>query len=293
MQVSFSQWFQGIFENFQAVFDVIFAFFTMFGQELLFIVFMGICYWAIDKKIPIVVGVSALIASTSNSILKDICKIERPINDPNVRFVSMENFFVNTEELRGTYSFPSGHAMWASSLFCSLGLQIKNKKFWFFAIFMIVMVALSRIYLGVHWLLDVIVGSLLGFIIAYLVYLLFAKVKEKKIFIFIGLAIFGLIFIFFASSKDDFSGIGTILGLSLGVVFEEKIVNFDPKEGTKLKKIFRVIIGFILIFALKEGIKYLFNLINPELLFLHTIRYFILSFFAVAIYPLIFKKIKL
>ncbi len=42
MQVSFSQWFQGIFENFQNVFDVIFAFFTMFGQELIFIVIMGI-----------------------------------------------------------------------------------------------------------------------------------------------------------------------------------------------------------------------------------------------------------
>lgn len=293
MQVSFSQWFQGLFENFQGIFDVIFAFFTMFGQELFFIVLMGIFYWAVNKKIPLIVGVGALLSGISNGALKEICKVERPINDPNVRFVSIENFFVNTEELRGTYSFPSGHAMWASSLFCSLGFQLKNKKFWFFAIFMIVMVALSRIYLGVHWLLDVVVGSILGFIIAYLVYLLFTKVKEKTLFIYIGLFVFGLIFIFFASSKDDFCGLGTIFGLSLGAVFEEKLVKFDPKEGTIVKKIFRVIIGFILVFALKEGIKYLFNLIDPDLLILHSIRYFILSFFAIAIYPLIFKKIKL
>ena len=293
MQASFSEWFQGIFENFQGVFDVIFAFFTMFGQELVFMIFCGICYWAIDKKMPLIVGVSALIANASNAGLKELCKVERPIDDSNIRFVAIDNFFVDTKSLKGTYSFPSGHSMWASSIFCSLGFQFKNKKFWFFAIFMIIMVALSRIYLGLNWLLDVIVGSLLGFIIAYLVYIFFLKIKDKTLFLYSALCALGLILIFFSNTKGEFSGLGAIIGISLGAIFEEKIVKFNPKEGTKIKKIFRVIIGFILLFALKEGIKYLFNLVDPDLLFLHSIRYFIISFFAVAIYPLIFKKIKL
>ncbi len=69
-------------------------------------------------------------------------------------------------------SFPSGHA--ASSIACATVVMITaGGSIGIFCLVLAVLMAFSRIYVGVHYPLDVIVGSLLGFIIASLTCLIF------------------------------------------------------------------------------------------------------------------------
>ena len=65
-------------------------------------------------------------------------------------------------------SFPSGHATTAFSAFIALGLMMPRfyKLFLFFA----TLIALSRVILGVHYLSDVIIGSVIGTLWAYYLY---------------------------------------------------------------------------------------------------------------------------
>ena len=70
-------------------------------------------------------------------------------------------------------SFPSGHAAFSFAL--SFVVYQYNKKagiFFFTASFLIV---ISRVFLGLHWLSDIVVGVLIGIFIGWLVLRIFRK----------------------------------------------------------------------------------------------------------------------
>ena len=107
-----------------------------------------------------------------------------------IRRIRPEHFMI-IEELG--FSFPSGHAMMSLAFFCLLShfiwKTIKNKplKITLISVFMVLasMIGFSRIYLGVHYLSDVLAGWLLTtaiIISSFLVYKskMFKSLKDKE-----------------------------------------------------------------------------------------------------------------
>lgn len=78
-------------------------------------------------------------------------------------------------------SFPSGHSTTAFAMFTFLGLLIAKPN-WLKAIFMLmaVVTGLSRMYLGQHFLEDVVAGGALGTVVMSIVFYLFIA-KEKPL----------------------------------------------------------------------------------------------------------------
>jgi undecaprenyl-diphosphatase len=74
--------------------------------------------------------------------------------------------------LPGSPSFPSGHALYAASVFGGLAVLVTARirhpllrlAIWFVAIALILLVGLSRVYLGVHYPSDVLAGYAIGVI---------------------------------------------------------------------------------------------------------------------------------
>lgn len=128
--------------------------------------------WA-KKKIAMLIPANLVTVALINQILKFIIQRERPVG---YRIIEMSG-----------YSFPSGHAM-VSMAFYGLLIYIiyhlvKNKKIRtsliVLNIIIIILIGISRIYLGVHYLSDIITGYSISII--YLL-LLTKLLKKYKVF---------------------------------------------------------------------------------------------------------------
>lgn len=112
--------------------------------------------WALEKPFYIAAGIIAFSAIAASSLLKVFLRRARPVNE----YVEKMLF--------KTYSFPSGHAAGAIVSFglAALIISFRWPEFaliaWGVAIVSIVMVSLSRIYLGAHYASDVIGGLVVG-----------------------------------------------------------------------------------------------------------------------------------
>lgn len=117
------------------------------------------------------INVASIASVVVNNIIKIIIKRERP------------NFLVLANET--SYSFPSGHSMISILFFGSIiylvnKYNIKYKKtITILLSIFIILVGLSRLYLGVHFLTDVIGGYLCGFVTLIIIIIIFERVEKK------------------------------------------------------------------------------------------------------------------
>ena len=258
--------------------DNFFELMTILGEETFTVPLLAFIYWAVDKKFGEIIAFTAFTSLLFNNSIKDIFKFKRPIGEEGIRTL-------RSETATG-YSFPSGHAQGAASTLTAIALYLKNKTVSILSGILIFLVGFSRIYLGVHYPKDAIAGIILGILIAFLCAKLYQKVDHIKLY-FIILAIF-LFALSFSRSMDFIKSLGSYFGFFVGIFIEKKYVNFTT-DGTLPRKMLRVIIGVAIVLGIKSGLKVLF----PDELIFHFIRYFFLTFFAIGIYPAIFKKLKL
>ena len=123
-----------------------------------------------DKKYSKLIMLNLALSFILNRILKLIIARPRP---PRLRLV-----------IENGYSFPSGHSMVSFAFYGFLiyliNKNLKNKKIKYPLIILlsllILLIGISRIYLGVHYVTDVLGGYIIGLI--YLI--VFIKVLKKK-----------------------------------------------------------------------------------------------------------------
>jgi undecaprenyl-diphosphatase len=137
--------------------------------------------WAALMLIPIIVASDQL----SSQVLKPIFGRMRPceaLGGINL-WHGPEGWIVTPAEVVGGYktsfSFPSSHA--ANITSSMLFLAFAYRRWMALPLTVMVLVSFSRIYVGVHWPLDVAMGMVLGALIAILVYIVFRRIyKEEK-----------------------------------------------------------------------------------------------------------------
>ncbi len=259
--------------------DVLFQVFTMFGEELILISIITTIYWAYDKKFGEYVAYSSLTSLLFNNAVKDIFKMKRPIGEEGIRTLRAET--------ATGYSFPSGHSQGASSFYGSIAIYFKKRIICILATIIILLVGISRLYLGVHYPKDVVVGIIFGLAIAIISYKLFSWVSNRNLLYLITFLCF-IPALIFAQSPDFIKGMGTYLGFVLGIIIEKRYINFSV-EGSLINKILRVVIGIAILLIIKAGLKVVF----PDELIFHFIRYAIVTFVGIGVYPAIFKKFKI
>ena len=102
---------------------------------------------------------SLIIAGIIVQSLKHIFQLERP----GYQFGN-ENIVVVGRFLQ-SYTFPSGHSATAFITNLYFSMVVKNLYWKYFFIILAIIEALSRVYLGVHFPFDIVIGSIIGFVI--------------------------------------------------------------------------------------------------------------------------------
>lgn len=267
------------------------------GEQTFVIAVILYIFYNYDKKKGFGLFTSVLFAVLGMGILKALVRAPRP-------FQVLESIDGKRLETATGYSFPSGHTTTGAAFYTALALTFKKRPVSILCAVMMALVGLSRLYLGVHWPIDVFAGLLLGVVISftvsrYLNALYDDKNKRIRLSLWIGSLSFvagAITAILLNTGTIDevaFTDLMKVFALGgggyLGFALENKKVNFTVEEK-RSKQIVRYVIGLVGI-LLFMGAK----VIIPESLYAvgSFVRYTLVGLWATGVYPLIGKNLRL
>ena len=282
--------------------DSFFSVVTHLGEETFFIVLGIIFFWCIDKKEGYYILSVGFIGTIINQFLKLLFRIPRPwVRDKNFTIVESAR-----SEATG-YSFPSGHTQSSVGVFGSIARYEKAKWLRIICIAICVLVPLSRLYLGVHTPADVGVSLIISLVLVFGLFPFIQNCFEdtnKMRILFMGMIMLSALYCVFVNSynfpKDTdvdnlihgeanaFKLLGCTLGVWIGFEVDRKYINFETK-GNFLCQVLKFVVGLIPTLAIKEGLKYPFDLLFGVSYIADGVRYLILVVFVVCVWPLTFS----
>lgn len=275
---------------------------TQLGGEVIFIVAAVVVFWCVSKWEGYYLMTVAFCGTVLNQFLKLICRVPRPwVRDPNFTIVESAR-----AEATG-YSFPSGHTQNAIGLFGGMARWGGRRWVRIGLTALALVIAFSRMYLGVHTPADVGVSLVLAAALVLGLYPLMRRAQEKPRYMGYVLAamlvVSGAFVVFvetcgFPADMDAenlASGIGNawkmlgaVAGMTLAWLLDRRYIHFET-QAVWWVQVLKVVVGMALLLAIKSGLKApLLALLGHEGL-AGGVRYFLLVLVAGAIWPLVFR----
>jgi undecaprenyl-diphosphatase len=142
------------------VFDVFFRMVeSPLWSNIVILTFALIFIFKERKRFPVIsFGLSFLLPLVVSKIVKEIVKRPRPVIDTDALLASIHST---------STSFPSQHATIIMAMAVVLTFYYPRYRFWFYLIAWLV--GISRVYLGLHYLTDVLAGFLFGVLRQHLI----------------------------------------------------------------------------------------------------------------------------
>lgn len=275
---------------------------TKLGGEVIFIVAAVVVFWCVSKWEGYYLMTIAFCGTVLNQFLKLICRVPRPwVRDPNFTIVESAR-----AEATG-YSFPSGHTQNAIGLFGGMARWGGRRWVRLGLTALALIIAFSRMYLGVHTPADVGVSLVLAAALVLGLYPLMRRAQEKPRYMGYVLAamlvVSGAFVVFvetcgFPADMDAenlASGIGNawkmlgaVAGMTLAWLLDRRYIHFET-QAVWWVQVIKVAVGMALLLAIKSGLKApLLALLGHEGL-AGGVRYFLLVLVAGAVWPLVFR----
>lgn len=275
---------------------------TQFGEETAFLVIALILFWCIDKYKGYFILSVGFIGTLSNQFLKLVFRIPRP-------WVVDSDFSIleQAREAAAGYSFPSGHTQSAVGTFGGIAYISKSRIIKCLGVIIAILVAFSRMYIGVHTPKDVFVSAAIAMLLIVILKPLmldsfqrtFPYVFAVMLTICVGFLCYVELYNFPADIdlhnlasgvKNAYTLAGCLIGLLIVYILDEKWLNF-PTEAIWWVQILKVIGGLAIVLAVKTGLKTPLNFIFGESLG-RAVRYMLIVLVAGVIWPLTFRLFK-
>jgi membrane-associated phospholipid phosphatase len=152
----------------------------------------------------------------------------------------------------GRYGFPSGHVILITTIWMSMAMMFKRGWLTMISILVISLTAVSRMYLGLHYLGDVIGGLFIGIVLTIVFTKLFEKLSltKSKSLTINGLFIFllPLLLFFLSSITPGFQG-GALIGFNMAFLLIIKLNGVPELSPQIVRRIVNVLFFVVVFFA--------------------------------------------
>lgn len=270
-------------------------------------------YWCLDSRAGFKLGVAIIFSGALNTAIKEVLQVPRPfIRDSGVFMVEESGF-----------STPSGHSQGSATFYplfakfvlgarkcrhCKLGKKCGGRRklplcvlmrLWV-AVGLPLLIGVSRIYLGVHYPSDVLLGLTLGFLTSVGI-ILFWKPVAKSVSNWRAslqlLLVAVVVFLLNHFSGSHTSLNGALLGFLVGRIFWNRKALFWDASGTFVQRLLRLPVGLVVtgvVFGALELVKNLAGQLVASLelqLLLKFIQFAGTGFVVVYLCPLLFVRL--
>lgn len=302
MEIEIVKWVQSFSSE---ALDVVNSLITRFGESIFFVCIFLFVYWCVSYEKAFKLALFYIISVGINNLIKVLVKRPRP-------WVASAD--VSNKLQASGFSFPSGHSQSVSAISTFVCYDVCSNKnikkggkisAILIAIILCVSVALSRLYLGQHYVTDVLTGLVLGTLIMWGLCVLFdtieakynKKINANKVLIAVSAIMFVVVtFVGFFNFNLRVSTIykifkyaGLIIGATVGYVLCTSAIK--EIALTNWQKVVKLFCGFITTF----GVYFLLSLLPKTNAVAFMIMLFT-SFVATFVYPylfdVVFNKIK-
>lgn len=283
-------------------FDWFFSLITHLGEETFFLVIAILFFWCINKREGYFILITGLVGTLVNQMAKLFFRIPRPwVLDPDFDIIESAR-----EEATG-YSFPSGHTQNIAGTYGAIAAYEPKKWKTAVCTTLIILVAFSRMYLGVHTPLDVITSLIFALVLILALRPLFAteeRFNKAMPWVVVGSVVLSLAFLRYVISLSGVSFIDshnyysalknacTLLGCTAGLVLvhfvDSKFIKFET-NARWYAQIIKLAGGLIGVLAIKAGLSSPLTALFGNEYIARAVRYFLIVAFAGAVWPLTFK----
>jgi membrane-associated phospholipid phosphatase len=255
------------FQQLSPVLDLPFTLLTFLGEEEFFLLLLPFVYWCLDRHTGVWLTILLLCSNYVSAVAKVLLDQPRPFQyDARVKMIS---------EASGG-GLPSGHTQHSLVVWGYLAGQFRRKWLWVVAVVLVVLIPLSRVYLGVHFPHDLLGGYLIGAALLALYLWLTPHVERwlhaRGLAWQLGLAVaVPLVMVLLFPTKDGVVSGATLLGMAVGFAVERRYVGFVVSE-TWPKRVIGFILGVVVLVGLWMGLRVAFDGLEPAMAY-RFVRY--------------------
>ncbi len=305
-----SRWLQTTLPQMESFFQFI----STLGIEEFYLALLPLVYWSVHKKAGRTFAYVFLVANVFNPLLKHGFRSPRPFwLEPDLE-----------KAFESSYGIPSGHTQGATVTYLFFASWLRRRWAWLLAFIMIVLMGVSRVYLGVHFIHDVLIGFGVGLFVLMgywgwqrrymdsfgkrilgqrLLTVIMIPILFTAVYIIIRLIIgepdsnadwVSYIPDAELSGVESFvTAVASLLGAGIGLVLEPSRVRFMV-DGPLWQRIARYLLGLVVAIIIWAGLGQIF----PDdplwlALPLRLLRYSLLTLWVTYFAPWLFVKLKL
>ena len=277
---------------------------TLLGGEMFFMVIAVAVFWCVSKRMGYYLMVVGFFGTVINQFLKILCCVPRPwVKDPDFTIVESAR-----AEATG-YSFPSGHTQNAVATYGGIARYTRRKRLRTVLAVLTVLVAFSRMYLGVHTVLDVGVSFAIATLLVLGLYPLMEEADRRPavltctivVMVLCSGAFVGYLYLrgdtgataedtanYVSALENGWKLLGSTLGLLVSNILDRKYIRFETR-AVWWAQLIKLTLGFGLLLVIRSALKApLITLLGGDAAVAGGLRYLLVVLFAGCVWPLTF-----
>ena len=231
MEISIISWLQNNF------FQYLIYILSYAGHLFVLLGVAAVIYITINKSLGEKLLIFYFTSMFFNALLKDWIGRPRPYHK------GAHTIIEHAEQ----FSMPSGHAQGFASFLVPFTQTAKNKrKAYIVASILLLFICFTRLYLGQHYLTDVLVGAAIGVIIAIGLELIYRFAGKYTDFILLGIIPVVIVMLSIFHFRDAYVSGGILCGALIGIFFEKRFVKYEI-NGSAINRILKMLFALLII----------------------------------------------